>query len=270
MNTRQQKILEAVIKGYVNTAQPVSSGILNKKYGLKTSPATIRAEMKRLEEEGYLYQPYTSAGRIPTDKGYRFFINSLMRNKELSLREQEALQQNFLKNREISRLMPKIAGLLADMSSNLAISGLLDFDEPEFHKAGAGRLLREPEFGDGNQIAEILDYLDRNIEELFDIAQDETIGIYPHTQKTSAFKPGTNNQPMDSSSERTHSLGMGVRVYIGQENPIKQMKGLSMIVSGQRLKSGNRGLIAILGPLRMRYDRNIALVEYIRDLLENI
>jgi len=145
--------------------------------------------------------------------------------------------------------MSKVAGLLSDMSSNLAISGLLDFDEPEFYRAGAGRLLREPEFGDGNQIAEILDYLDRNIEELFDIAQGETLGI-----------------------------------YIGQENPIKQMRGLSMIVSGQRLKSGNgpvcrqgrpacrqgRGLIAILGPPRMRYDRNIALIEYIRDLLENL
>jgi transcriptional regulator of heat shock response len=219
----------------VDTAQPVSSGILNKKYGFKASSATIRAEMKKLEEGSYLYQPYTSAGRMPTDKGYRFFINSLMKSRELTSQEQQALQQSVLGNREAGRLMPKVAGLLADMSSNLAISGLLDFDEPEFYKAGVGRLLREPEFGDSNQIAEILDYLDRNIEELFDIVQDGTIGI-----------------------------------YIGQENPIKQMKGLSMIVSGQRLKSGNRGLIAILGPLRMRYDRNIALVEYMNKLLENL
>ena len=235
MNNRQQRILEAVIKEYVDTAQPVSSGILNKKFKLSASPATIRAEMKKLEKEGYLYQPYTSAGRIPTDKGYRIFINSLMKNKELTTREQEVLQQNISRDKEVNRLMPKVAGLLADMSSNLAISGLLDFDEPAFYRAGAGRLLREPEFGDSNQIAEILDYLDRNIEELFDIVQDETLGI-----------------------------------YIGQENPIKQMKGLSMIVSGQRLKSGSRGLIAILGPLRMRYDRNIALIEYIGNLLENI
>lgn len=235
MNIRQQKILEAVIKEYVDTAQPVSSGILNKKYSFKTSPATIRAEMKKLEKESYLYQPYTSAGRIPTDKGYRFFINSLMKNRELTSQEQQALQQSVSGNREVSRLMPKVAGLLADMSSNLAISGLLDFDEPEFYRAGVGRLLREPEFGDGNQIAEILDYLDRNVEKLFDIVQDETIGI-----------------------------------YIGEENPIRQMKGLSMIISGHKLKSGNRGLIAILGPLRMRYSRNIALVEYIRNLLENI
>jgi transcriptional regulator of heat shock response len=238
MNVRQQKILEAVIKEYVDTAQSVSSRVLNKKYNLGASPATIRAEMKKLEEQGYLYQPHTSAGRIPTDKGYRFFINSLMKSRELTLQEQKALRQNLLKDMEANRLMPKIANLLADMSSNLAISGLLDFDEPEFYRAGIGRLLREPEFEDSDyfyRVAEILDYLDRNIEELFDLAQDETIGI-----------------------------------YIGRENPIRQMRGLSMIVSGQRLKSGNRGLIAILGPRRMRYDRNIALIEYINKLLEEL
>ena len=239
MNIRQRKILETVIREYVDTAQPVSSGVLVEKYKLGVSPATIRAEMKKLEKENYFYQPHTSAGRVPTDKGYRFFINSLMENrKKLTLREQETLRQNLLANKEDGHLMPKIANLLADMSSNLAISGLLDFDEPEFYRAGIGRLLREPEFEDSDyfyQVAEILDYLDRNIEELFDIVQDETIGI-----------------------------------YIGRENPIRQMRGLSMIVSGQRLKSGNRGLVAILGPRRMRYDRNIALIEYINKLLEGL
>lgn len=234
MNGRQQQILEAVIREYADTAQPVSSGVLYKKYKLGASPATIRAEMKKLEEEGYLYQPHTSAGRIPTDRGYRFFINSLMRSRELTLREQKTVQQNILRNKKISHLMPRIANLLADMSSNLAISGLWDFEEPEFYKAGIGRLLQEPELNYGNQLAKILDYLDRNIEELFDIVRDETIGI-----------------------------------YVGEENPIRQMKGLSMIVSGQRMKSG-RGLIAILGPRRMRYDRNIALIEYFNKLLEEL
>ncbi len=134
--------------------------------------------------------------------------------------------------------MQKTAALLADFSSNFVVSGLMGFNEPEVFKAGIGRLLREPEFEDLNylsQTTEILDYLDKNIEELFDIVQDETIGV-----------------------------------YVGRENPIKQMRGLSMIISGQKLKSGNRGLIAILGPQRMKYDRNIALVEYIRNLLDNV
>lgn len=238
MDIRQQQILDAIVREYADTAQPVSSRVLNRKYKLGASPATIRAEMKELEKEGYLYQPHTSAGRIPSDKGYRFFINSLMESrKKLTPREQKVLRQNLLANKKDSRLMPKVAGLLADMSSNLAISGLFE-DEPEVYKAGAGRLLRELELESRDyfyRVTQALDYLDRNIEELFDIVQDETFGV-----------------------------------YIGEENPIKQIRGLSMIISGQRLKSGNRGLIAILGPRRMRYDRNIALIEYIRDLLEEI
>jgi heat-inducible transcriptional repressor len=160
-----------------------------------------------------------------------------MKSRELTVREQDVLRQNFLKGKELDYLMQRAANLLADLSSNFAISSLISLDEPEVFKAGIGRLLREPEFGDSeylSQTTQLLDYLDRNIEELFDIVKDETIGV-----------------------------------YIGRENPIKQMRGLSMIVSGQKLKSGNRGLIAILGPQRMRYERNIALIEYIRNLLDN-
>lgn len=237
MNIRQQKILEAVIKEYVDTAEPVSSGVLVKKYNFGFSPATIRADMKELEKEGYLYQPHTSAGRVPTDKGYRFFIDSLMKRKELAAKEQEALQKGLAPIPNFESLMPRIASLLAEMSSNLAITSWFDYDEPRIFKAGEGRLLKEPEFLDFDyfhQMADVLNYLDRNIEEFFDIIKDETVGI-----------------------------------YIGKENPVKQMKGLSMIVSGQKSRSGNRGLIAILGPQRMHYDRNIALIEYIRNLLEN-
>jgi len=248
INIRQQEILKTIIKEYVDTAQPVSSGVLVKKYNLKTSPATFRAEMKKLEEEEYLFQPHTSAGRVPTYKGYRFFINSLMRKKELTFREQKILQQKFLENKEIYQLMPRIAELLADMSSNLVIGGTLGPDESEFYsssfeekcrfyKAGVGRLLREPEFGYGDswQIAEILDYLDKNIKRLFDVIQDKTIEI-----------------------------------YIGEENPIRQMRGLSVIISGQKLGPKSKRLVAILGPRRMRYDRNIALIEYINKLLEQL
>ena len=235
MEIRQQKILEAVIKEYVNNARPISSGFLVKNCNFKISPATIRAGMKQLEKEKYLYQPHTSAGRIPTDKGYRFFINSLMKTKELTGKEQKVLQQNVLNKIETTKLMPKVASLLAEMSSNLAISGLIDLNEPAFFKAGISRLLREPEFAYGSEIAEVLDFFDKNTEDLFNIIQDERIGI-----------------------------------FIGEENPIKQIKGFSLIVSGHRLRSGERGLIAILGPRRMRYDRNIALVQYMGNLLENI
>ncbi len=236
MNTRQEKILKAIVKEYIDTAQPVSSGVLFKKYKLSISSATIRAEMKNLEADGYLYQPHTSAGRVPTDKGYRFFINDLIAGQELILKEKKSFPRDLLECKTADRLMPRIADFLAEMSSNSAISGWFDFGESEFYKVGMGKLLRELEPGHDNlQVADIFDYLDRNIEELFDIIQEDDFGI-----------------------------------YIGEENPIQQMRGLSMIISGRKLRSGGRGLFAILGPRRMKYDRNIALMDYIKKLLESL
>ena len=98
MNQRQEKILECVIEEYTSTALPIGSKILVEKYKIKASPATIRNEMAELEEEGYLYQPHISAGRIPTDKGYRYFVEELMKDRELSKREQIKLQEELLWN----------------------------------------------------------------------------------------------------------------------------------------------------------------------------
>ena len=85
MESRQELILGSVVREYVDSAIPVSSSSLVEKYDFNLSPATIRAEMMELENEGYLYQPHTSAGRIPTDKGFRYFVDVLMEDKELSL-----------------------------------------------------------------------------------------------------------------------------------------------------------------------------------------
>ena len=97
MNIRQEKILSAVIEEYTKTAIPVGSQILVSKYHFDVSTATLRSDMTVLEKEGYLYQPHISAGRIPTDKGYRFFVEEIMKDKELSKDEQHKLQREFLK-----------------------------------------------------------------------------------------------------------------------------------------------------------------------------
>src|SRR3989344_7217978 len=82
MTERQRQILEAIIREYVKTAEPVSSGWLVEQCGLDCSSATLRAEMNALEEAGYLQQPHTSAGRIPTDRAYRLFVSALLENRE--------------------------------------------------------------------------------------------------------------------------------------------------------------------------------------------
>ena len=87
LNDRKKQILQAVIEEYINTAEPVSSGTLVEKYGLEFSSATIRNDMADLEKEGYLEKPHTSAGRIPSVKGYRFYVDELLNDENISLDE---------------------------------------------------------------------------------------------------------------------------------------------------------------------------------------
>lgn len=95
LTTRQASILELVIREYVDTAVPVASKTLRQRYGLSVSPATIRNEFAELEEQGYLQQPHTSAGRVPTEKGYRYFVETLMREEELPWQAQQTIRHQF-------------------------------------------------------------------------------------------------------------------------------------------------------------------------------
>src|SRR3989344_9517633 len=114
---RQAKILAAIVKEYSASGQPVGSEELLDGYGFAVSSATIRNEMKALEKAGYISQPHTSAGRVPTDEGYRFFVNKLMKHLELSQVEQQRLagelkilQKQYLElGQSITKLLAKQA-----------------------------------------------------------------------------------------------------------------------------------------------------------------
>ncbi|HRY82921.1 MAG TPA: hypothetical protein P5232_04475 [Candidatus Moranbacteria bacterium] len=232
MNERLKKILAAVVEEYTNSAIPVGSKVLEDKYGLKVSSATIRNDMVELEEKGYLYQPHISAGRIPTDKGYRFFVESIMADQKLSLTDQKKLQTEVLKlkakNQRLSRTTAK---LLSSLSGSLAISG----SENKLYDFGVRELLENPEFQNVDEfcrIAEALDYIDENVDAIL-----------------SKIKDGET------------------RIFIGKENPIKEISNCSMVVSPYTTKSGERGVLAIVGPKRMKYAKNKSLLDYARKLL---
>ena len=95
LNDRKKQVLQAVIEEYINTAEPVSSGTLVEKYGLDFSSATIRNDMSELEHEGYLEKPHTSAGRIPSVKGYRFYVDELLNDENISLEEIQYIKENL-------------------------------------------------------------------------------------------------------------------------------------------------------------------------------
>ncbi len=131
IDDRKNKVLQAIIEDYVATAEPVGSRTIARKYNLGVSPATIRNEMSDLEEMGYLEQPHTSAGRIPSDRGYRYYVDCLMPERPINPAEQEAIRRTFQRKiREFDTLVRETARLLSETTQLTAvISG------PQFEKA---------------------------------------------------------------------------------------------------------------------------------------
>lgn len=238
LTERQQQILQAVVQEYTEHGTPVGSQTIASTYGLNVSPATVRSEMLELEQEGLLAQPHTSAGRIPTDAGYRYFVDQLMKNHVLSKEEQQQMQVELMKLKAHNTRLTKTAGkLLAALSENVVVTGAQTKSEREFHEAGLSKLLRKPEFESDPkrvlEVVEVIDYLDDHIDQL---------------------------RNTKGSSE--------VTIYIGGENPcIRTGSQLSMVISEFQTANGEPGVIAMIGPTRMHYEKNVSLVSHLTKLL---
>lgn len=234
LSERQGKILKAIVKEYTGTANPVSSGFLKDKYTLPYSSATIRNEMAELEEKGYLMKAYISSGRIPSDKGYRYFIDNLMEKRELSKNYLKKLELELLKQKaKNARLERTTIKMLSSMSRCLALSGIVD--KEEYFDFGMHNLIDDPDFSDMDELAKLtsaLDLIDENV--------DKILG---------QVKTGET------------------RIFVGKENPMKEIQNCSMIVAPYELEEGDRGLVAIIGPKRMKYGRNKGLVNFVKKVL---
>ncbi|OIQ04518.1 MAG: hypothetical protein AUK58_00090 [Candidatus Moranbacteria bacterium CG2_30_41_165] len=236
MNDRQKQLLSAIVELYTKTAVPVGSQAILDNYDFGVSSATLRSDMAVLEEEGYLYQPHISAGRIPTDAGYRIFVEEMMGDEDLSREDQRRLQKELLELRaKHTRLGRTTAKLLSSLSGNLAVSGIVNQDE--FYDFGIRELIDNPEFQEMDalcQLVETLDSLDEKIDGIMlKLKDDET------------------------------------RIFIGSENPIDGINNCSMIVAPYQNKGGERGMLAIIGPKRMDYAKNKSLIEYMKKLLSS-
>lgn len=144
MDERKNRVLQAVIDDYVATAEPVGSRTIARKYRLGVSPATIRNEMADLEELGYLEQPHTSAGRIPSDRGYRYYVDCLMEVREVSADEEERIRRAFeRKFRELDSLIREAARLLSEMTRLTGVAAGPQLGETVFQEIRLVPLARE-------------------------------------------------------------------------------------------------------------------------------
>ncbi len=233
---RQWIILEIVIREYIDLAEPVSSRHIEENYELGVSPATIRNDLKKLVEEGYLEQPHSSAGRVPSDKGYRYFVNKIL-GKRPPPRQQikEKVQRMERRMKDEIRFLRELTCLLAGLSSSLTYSYLTDKDL--YWKEGFEETLLYPEFEDIERLHSFLDLTKKFEKQL---------------QKRFSNKIENNE----------------IKVYIGKENPF-QIKDFSILISKCRLSKDRQAIVALLGPKRMAYDKNISLINSLVKLLED-
>lgn len=231
MDIRHQKIIAAIVKEYSETANPVGSKELVDKYNLNVSSATIRNDMAELEKQGYIMQPHKSAGRVPTDKGYRFFVNELMRRFELSEKERRMLKGELVKLQAAHEQLGKsISNLLSQVSGQAAFALLPN----QSSATGLSHIIGDPEFSDPKtmkQVAQLLENIDQTAVKL------------------------------------VKKSDLNAEAIIGGESPVPVPKNLSLVVSNIKLKDGKKGVIGIIGPKRMPYAKNLSIIEYLARLI---
>ncbi len=158
LTDRQIRILKAIIEEYIDTAEPVGSEKLDKKFGLGVSPATIRNEMVELTKNNFLKQPYTSAGRVPTSMALKFYVHNLMKAKELSVADEVMVKQKIWDYRqETDRLLREATKVLAQRTHTLALSAT---NVGDLYYSGTANILEMPEFFDIDMTRNLLYALD--------------------------------------------------------------------------------------------------------------
>jgi transcriptional regulator of heat shock response len=235
MDQRKKDIFCAIVSQFISTATPVGSKTVLISYHLNISSATIRNDMAYLENEGLIYQPHTSAGRIPTDIGYRLYVDELIDPEEEKKNlEKEILQlKKEYRQRRIKERIYEAVSLLADTTQNISFATLPN--KRTFY-LGFSNILKKPEFqrdpAGASQIVEIFEKDDR----FLDILNSLNITDMP-------------------------------KIFIGKENAIKQIQSCSLVVVKYTLE-GKEGFLGILGPTRMNYPYCFVILEEIKTLME--
>jgi heat-inducible transcriptional repressor len=327
LTDRRSTLLNLIVEEYVDTALPVGSKYIVSKHDMPVSSATVRLEMARLEDEGYISQPHTSAGRVPSDKGYRYYVESLMAEEAIPWEERETIRHQFHQTeRAMEQWFQLAAAVLAHSVSNFAVvtsphstetrlrhvqlvplhelsalcvvvlnearirQQVLAFRDPvneemlisaasRINQRYGGRtqdeLERQPE-----PASEVESLVSRAVMELMD---EESLAL------GDVFRDGVRevlSQPEFSRSDRMldiidileqrtlssaipiRQLGEdGISVVIGSENNNESLRDCSVVLARYGNPGGPTGVVAVLGPTRMRYSRTIPTVRYLATLL---
>ena len=230
---RRFLILKAIVESFIDSAEPVGSKHLVQQYKMDVSPATIRNEMAVLEQLGLIYQPFTSAGRIPTDLGFRVFVDELM-DKVPSAQIAKEKGWGAIDERKIEDQVYHAVSLIARVADNVSFAVLPD--KKKTYYLGLANILKKPEFSESAQAYTVVKVL----------------------EDTASFTGLLDRL----------DIGRQVKVFIGRENVIPEIKSCAMIATTYHIEGYGDGVMGILGPMRMNYPYNIGVLQRVRAELE--
>ena len=247
LTQRQEDILRSVVESHIETSEPVGSRFITRRYAFSFSPATVRNEMGLLEERGYLTHPHTSSGRLPTDGGYRYYLDHTAFEETLSEavceRVAEELKPQHFGTPVMDAFLDRVSSLLSSMTQevglSLSVSPDIDMaqkiDELRLSLQGLSHILEKPEFHDVKKLRSLLQTLEEKI-----------------TIKQWLFK-------------KSHEAR--VSVSIGHEHGNEALDDCAIVTARYSVGGNAMGAIAILGPKRMPYRQVIPLVSRVARIM---
>lgn len=224
MENRKEQLFRTIVRQHIALGEPIGSKYLLEKSHLDCSPATVRNDMADLEQEGYLTHPHTSAGRVPTEKGWKLYLERFLQEQDVPKAAQQALQKASDDSDDRQQAIKHVAKTLAEASKQTAI---VSFGPDDTYYTGLFNLFSQPEFQEQEMIqhiSSVVDHLDSMLVKLYKLA----------------------NQNVD--------------VLVGSDNPVDER--CSIVVTRV-----DDDVIALLGPMRMDYDRVLPLLRYTRGLI---
>jgi heat-inducible transcriptional repressor len=336
LSERELRVLEAVVQTYIETAEPAGSQTIARRFGLGVAPATIRNTMSELEDKGYLFHPHTSAGRIPTDRAYRVYVNEIMRLAPLSHEAHHTLQAGLGSRSAVEELLRRAAQVLGVLTQELGVAVAPALEEMVLERlevvpVSAERLLlvfnlrsgvvrtifvevpgrvgteavqevsrilnerlsghtlqqirstlteRLRDAGGAQGGRELLNIFIAEAEEIFDLADDQGAVVLGSAQMLADQPEFASNARMRELLRLTEGRDLlkralasrrqnGVSITIGAENPDARLSDFTLVTASYEA-GALRGVIGVMGPTRMPYDKIIGLVEHTSRLVEDL
>jgi len=245
-NQRKYQILQSIIEIFISTASPVGSKFLKEEAGIDLSPATLRNEMVKLEKEGFLMQSHISSGRIPTDKAYRFLVDTIDISpvqEELFKNEFNTVALQYFQKKQADQNVYDIVSILSELTPNIAFATIPSSQKMFF--LGLSQMMMQNEFSSGaEEMSGVFKVLEEDLHQFL-----SSLNIQKTKKLTSTVCKNTEYSNTNADLCEIYDI----ELFIGHENILSGIDSCSLLVS--KTKDGE--YFGILGPVRMNYSRNI-------------